>query len=698
MARPAAPGPAPWWNYFFLYDGSKVKEEGDPTSAGICYFYPPQTIPEQQELLCGQMAGVVRCLTEISGAPPSLVRLRKLKFAVVVDGDFLWVLGCAVELPDVSCRRLLEQLIGLFTFYQGPVRGAYTTFSQEELSREWDRYIEHIQKNTNDLHRIFNSLWHLDKTKVDPLLLLKAALILQTCQRSPHVLAGCILYKGLIVSTQLPPPLTAKVLLQGSESPGQSKPGAEELQEHESLLPPGVRILPVFLTGEEVSVLREFPVEWMARSPMVPAGPRGEDSALCSQAVPESTAARENQALDGISVQESHKDASGTPALGDAVQLGSTVSPLMDFSAMGAGTRNSPAANLSGAGSGSSELSRKTSFPSESDTEQLPSPSSLQTECTWTTGPYLEGFSFPNPYSWEQESQDKGQSTADSDVGRCAPPNSLSVSHSPAVPSPARELSRRKASEQNKPGTVSQDRVSGGSDSTAGDHVWGLDCPGPAGHAQLRSRRQLLTPGAHEALPSDPAGDRPCPSSRKSSWDRLAGREDEPAQLSLYVHCIQGLVLSLLAEEQLRRDRGAVEDVYHSSLASLNGLEVHLRETLPKDSSASGRTNYSFTHYDCVQNVLTANLPHSLGPLERHFLRAATLIHSDFSQLPTASEVIIRNASTAVYACRNPVQETYFQQLGAPLRNSGVPNPHDSAFSLPSKAKQKLLKHGVNLL
>lgn len=694
MARPAAPGPAPWWNYFFLYDGSKVKEEGDPTSAGICYFYPSQTIPEQQELLCGQMAGVVRCLTEISGAPPSLVRLRKLKFAVVVDGDFLWVLGCAVELPDVSCRRLLEHLIGLFTFYQGPVRAAYTAFSQEELSREWDRYIEHIQNNTSDLHRIFNSLWHLDKTKVDPLLLLKAALILQTCQRSPHVLAGCILYKGLIVSTQLPPPLTAKVLLQGSQSPGQSKPGAEEPQERESLLLPGVRIIPVFLTGEEVSVLRGFPVEWMARSPMSPAGPRGEESALCSQAVPESTGDPENQALDGISVQESHEDTSGTPALGDAVQLGSPASPLMDVSGMGAGTRSSPAANLSGAGSESSELSRKTSFPSERDTEQLPSPSSLQTERAWTTGPYLEGFSFPNPYSWEQQSQDKGESPADSDVGHRASQNSLSVSYSPAVPSPARELSRRKSKEQDKPWAVSQDQLSEGSDGTAGDHAWGLDCPGPAGHAQLRSRRQLLLPGTQEALPSDPAGDGPCP----SSGDGLGGRGGEPARLSLYVHCIQGLVLSLLAEEQLRRDRGAVEDVYHSSLASLNGLEVHLRETLPKDSSASARTNYSFTHYDCVQNVLTANLPHTPGPLDRHFLRAATLIHSDFSQLPTASEVLIRNASTAVYACRNPVQETYFQQLGAPLRNSGVPNPHDSAFSLPSKAKQKLLKHGVNLL
>ncbi|XP_016157770.1 PREDICTED: LOW QUALITY PROTEIN: Hermansky-Pudlak syndrome 4 protein [Ficedula albicollis] len=680
MSRPAAPGPAPWWNYFFLYDGSKVKEEGDPTSAGICYFYPSQTVPEQQELLCGQMAGVVRCLTEISGSPPSLVRLRKLKFAVVVDGDFLWVLGCAVELPDVSCRRLLEQLIGLFTFYQGPVRGAYTAFSQEELSKEWDRYIEHIQKNTSDLHRIFNSLWHLDKTKVDPLLLLKAALILQTCQRSPHVLAGCILYKGLIVSTQLPPPLTAKVLLQGSESQGQSEAGAEEPQEPagtcllnahpspapaESALPPGVRIIPVFLTGEEISVLRDFPVEWMARSPMSPAGPRGEESALCSQTVPESTGAHGNQALDGISVQESREDASGTPAPGDVVQLGSPASPLMDFSGMETGTRNSPAANLSGAGSESAELGRKTSFPSESDTEQLPSPSSLQTECAWTTGPYLEGFSFPNPYCWEQEP------------------------------------SRRKSREQDKPWSVSQDSVSGGSGSTAGDHVWGLDCP--AGHAQLQSGKQLLLPGVQEALPSDPAGGlRPCASSGE---DRLGGRGSEPAQLSLYVHCIQGLVLSLLAEQQCaatppprRRDRRAVEDVYHSSLASLNGLEVHLRETLPKDSSASARTNYSFTHYDCVQNVLTANLPHTPGPLDRHFLRAATLIHSDFSQLPTASEVIIRNASTAVYACRNPVQETYFQQLGAPLRNSGVPNPHDSAFSLPSKAKQKLLKHGVNLL
>ncbi|XP_035196777.1 Hermansky-Pudlak syndrome 4 protein, partial [Oxyura jamaicensis] len=688
--------------------GSKVREEGDPTSAGICYFHPRQTLPEQQELLCGQVAGVVRCVAEISGAPPSLIRLRKLKFAVRVDGDHLWVLGCAVELPDVSCRRFLEQLISLFTFYNGPVHHAYLAFPQEELNRQWDRYVEHIQKNTSDLHKIFNSLWNLDKNKVDPLLLLKAALILQTCQRSPHVLAGCILYKGLIVSTQLPPPLTAKVLLQGDESSGQGECGGEEQREHGSRLPQGVRIIPVFLSEDEVSVLRDFPVEWMTRLPMSPASFRGEKNAAGSQATSESTGIQGNQDVNTVCVQEPPEQASSTSTAADAVQSGSLADTgaLKSFPRMEARAQNSPAAELSCPGNRRSELSGKASFPSDRDVKELPSPSRLRAaEHAQTTGPCLEGFSFPNPYA--QERQSAGASLEDSDVKQCSSQGCPARSASPSVCSPAQELSRRKSSEQDEQGTLSHNSVSEeGSGAAGGD--CGADCPAAGVRSELGSRSELPAAGAQESRPRDPAESTARPGAGESGWPRAGTRGAQgaaetsghcrPVKMSLYVHCIKGLVLSLLAEEHLRDDQSSIEDVYHSSLASLNGLEVHLRETLPKDSVSSAKATYSFTHYDCIQNVLTANLPLTPGPLDRHFLRAATLIHSDFSQLPTASEMIIRNASTAVYACRNPVQETYFQQLGAPLRNSGVPNPHDSAFSLPGKAKQKLLKHGVNLL
>ncbi|XP_077164222.1 BLOC-3 complex member HPS4 isoform X2 [Paroedura picta] len=420
---------AAWWPCFFLYDGARVKAEGDPTRAGICCFCPRQTPLGRQELLCSQVAGVVRWTAEISGSPPQLIRLRKLKFAVRVDGSHLW------EQP------------------------------WEELDQEWEKYMRHLQHHTNNLHRIFRSLWAMDKTKVDPLLLLKAALILQTCQRAHHILAGCIIYKGLVVSTQLPPSLTAKVLLQEAEaSPQGQAADAGQLQDPESIplpleascLPRGVQIISVYLLENEAAALRDFPLEWMAKHPE-----------------------------------------------------GSVATPT--------------------------------------------------------------------------------------------------------------------------------------------------------------------------AIPSGPDG---------ATLERGV----------LYVHRVRDLVLALLAEEQFAVSKDSIEDVYHSSLASLNGLEVHLKETIPKDSPSSVKSSYGFAHYDSIQNLLSTNFLPAAGNPDQHFLRAVSLIHADFEQLPLASEMTVRNASTAVYACRNSVQETYFQQLGSLLRHSGAPNPRDSAFALPSKAKQKLLKHGVNLL
>lgn len=701
---------ASWWNYFFLYDGSKVKEEGDPTRAGICYFYPSQTLLDQQELLCGQIAGAVHCISDISGSPPTLIRLRKLKFAITVDGDYLWVLGCSLELPDVSCQQFLGQLIGFFNFYNGPVSLAYKNCSQEDLSAEWDTFIEQILKNTSDLHKIFTSLWNLDRTKVEPLLLLKAALILQTCQRSPHILAGCILYKGLIVSTQLPPSLTAKVLLHRAAPRDQRIPtGGDALQERGVALPPNVHIMPVFVTEEEAISLHEFPGEQMTSSPASPARLQKHSARHPPKGALEEDTSRheESMAWTWATTPESRPPDGGWP---DGTGENGPFSNC-DLESIQPAKLHSTASDED-SGLSCSQV-KELGLPrgkEELDLSEIHIPEAQE----MGTSPGY--FAFPSARVPDGDGLRCKESVSDS--GNLepklseAPPVGTAISGS-LPPSTPDMLTQNGALEQqgDLPGDSSQALIP--REDFLPSRTSGPLSPPRLGSRQrgtkLLVREQVVdqcVDGVHEnrsALgpecysgSADSPGDSPCTDSTDS---RLTSASyGGLVRMNLYTHSVKGLLLSLLAEDPLLGDSAAIEEVYHSSLASLNGLEVHLKETLPKDEAASSGRTYNFTHYDRIQNVLTANLPQVATHQDRRFLQAVSLMHSDFAQLPSLYEMTVRNASTAVYACCNPVQETYFQQLTSATRSSGFPSPQDSAFSLPGKAKQKLLKHGVNLL
>ncbi|XP_054629933.1 Hermansky-Pudlak syndrome 4 protein [Dunckerocampus dactyliophorus] len=562
-------------HYFFLYDGSKVRGEGDPTKEGICYFYPEETPVDKQELLCGQLAGVSRCISELSSSAVRLVRLRRIKFAIHMQDDFFWALGCSMDIPTVSVCQLLHKLINLFCFYNGSVRQSYQLHSHETLASQWSQYLSHVLAGPSELHHVFSSLITIDSTNVDPLLLLKAALILQACQRCPLVLAGCILFRGRVVSTQMPPDLTMKVMVHESvtyktQSPkGQSPP---------SSFGDAVSSRAVFLTIFELQYLQSAPLDEHLRLYSTP-----------------------------IKDHPPHK----------------------------------------------SRLSRTLSDTASS--ESVPSDPTVSQKAPWS------------PRS--STSDDSAQATAD-----------------PLLPRPP--LSNGEGSNEDEEEVVETFHSSGGQ----------------PGGSELNTTTQLTGVDGSVCCGTvfDTRGTEF--SNEESQGNIVEGvRGNQTADhnplipMTLYLHRVEGLVLALLVEPHFLCDKAAMEEVYHSCLASLNGLEAHLRSIVPGAPGSTGP--YIFAHFDCALSTLRTNLSGQPGGgPERSFVKATSLLHSHFCNTETLQEAIIRNATTAVYGTRSVAQETYFLHHGAALKNSGIPNHQDSAFSLPGKTRHRLLKHGVNLL
>ncbi|XP_051888234.1 Hermansky-Pudlak syndrome 4 protein isoform X2 [Pristis pectinata] len=560
-----------WCSYFFLYDSSKVKEEGDPTSAGIYYFFPSQTTIDQQELLCGQVAGVVCCITEISGTPPSLIRLRKLKFAIQVDGEYLWALGCAINVPDVSCKHFLDQLIGVFTFYNGSSKHVYQVRDQAELARQWELYMEHIQQNSCGLYRTFNSLWNLDRTDVDPLLLLKAALILQSCQRCPEILAGCILYTNLIVSSQLPPEVTAKVLAYQPGVCGQSLTERSD----DAPLPQDVTILPVFVTEEESAVLRQYSVEWMYGTPE---SPNPDSFEKRTQKLLLSRTLSDSPDPEEMSTGCSHSKANYTE---------------FETSYPNSKDRNAPMDSVDPSQNYQGKHITQ-SHPMEFDYKSLGSASSHpQNKASLSSSPGHSG-----PSSHLDEGQSKGESkhfvdlymelTEDrlANVSGCPTSNSVTehlVPHSESSP----------GYEQKEAGVVPT-----------------LICSADVQSSPLQQHQSSLPDDAQKTHSATVGGTLAGYREGSTEIKQDASLAHEPTdhgnlvKLSLYVHTVKGLVMSLLAEDGFGANHRAIEDVYHSSLASLNGLEVHLSETL-LGRNFCNLLGFNFAHYDCIQHILT---------------------------------------------------------------------------------------------
>ncbi|KAJ7994103.1 hypothetical protein DPEC_G00262450 [Dallia pectoralis] len=634
-------------NYFFLYDGSKVKGEGDLTRAGICYFYPEETPLDKQELLCGQLAGVSRCVSELSSSPVRLLRLRRSKFAIRMKQDFLWALGCSVDIPDVSICDLLDQLINLFSFYNGPIRNSYEICSKEDLAVRWAQYLSHLQQGSTELHHIFSCLSTIDSAHIDPLLLLKAALILQACQRCPLVLSGCILYRGRVVSTQMSPDLTVKVMVHETETynPDQKPNGLSSSSSSGSLpVSSPVTFTTVFLTDPELQYLHSVPVDKASRSQSTQSTPkevnRSRKSRFLSRTLSD-TLPSDSSDCDSPNPAPLSLHCPTTPQSSISDEL--LFSPSLSF--------YTPTGPLSPSSRKYSPQVSHHSLP-----YGMPSPEVEE----GVTGSL---HSFNSIGGGDSES---GLIGGDRPTQNCDTPRHLNGHKGGSITPDGEKAGAFSFKGQNSP--------EGGSRTTG--VVVGEAFRENEGH---RDKVQHADTGDGPHTPCD-----------DSTSPTLI-------PMTLYQHRVRGLVLALLVEPHFPNDFAATEEVYHCSLASLNGLEAHLRTTGRRDPSPQGP--YTFAHYDCIQNTLTTNLSGRPGGAQEHsFVRATSLLHSHFSHTEALQEAIVRNAGAAVYGTRSVAQETYFLQQGLASRNSGIPNHQDSAFSLPSKARHRLLRHGVNLL
>ncbi|XP_046353769.2 uncharacterized protein LOC124133406 isoform X2 [Haliotis rufescens] len=240
---------------FFIYDHNVLKREEDDLKDAIIYFYPNTVSVDNQCALVGKLIGIsdffFHCLPQ---STPKVIKLLSEKFATQRHGDFTIALGCDLFIPDDFITRHFEFVWKVFVFFQGSLEALRQRCKTPqsfpaELAKVWEMYLPFCQVYGDLVSQAFQILPDVQLSKSYCKTFLHASHILQRCHRQNGVIGGALLYKSKVLSTQLSPDVTKRLLLL---KPQQNHLPCQEIKP-DFELPGGLRLLRVFLPSQEYS-------------------------------------------------------------------------------------------------------------------------------------------------------------------------------------------------------------------------------------------------------------------------------------------------------------------------------------------------------------------------------------------------------------------------------------------------------------
>ncbi|KAG1701748.1 Hermansky-Pudlak syndrome 4 protein [Nymphon striatum] len=238
---------------FFIFDKEYCKDETDEN--GIVYFNPSHITQEQKDVLCGQLMGTFQFLFTCF-SPPKLINMQKGKFAMKQENSFVMALGGSKDMPDCVLLRQMQALQELYRFYYKSITSAKKSSANrnefsDKMKNRWDCCLRMSQHGGNALNLTFSAVPTINLRHDSGKSVLQSSLdLLQSCQKKSGVIAGVIIYKNKVLTSQFNPNFTYMLLMNQCAQRDKFKPEEAKIN---GRVPPGIRLLQVYLVDEEVA-------------------------------------------------------------------------------------------------------------------------------------------------------------------------------------------------------------------------------------------------------------------------------------------------------------------------------------------------------------------------------------------------------------------------------------------------------------